>query len=278
MGDKPHQPLATHGRRGGKDERKCQGNDVGKAPEQRRHQQPDGPVAEVDGVGVSPEEGERPRLEEPYEPGAATHRTRDERHGAHGREEDAPAKRQRPLPEKACEQHEDRKRCAACDGRVPQHGLAEVARPGHDRGERHAQQEPHRMRVGALVDARGVGGTVQGRHGERAHGGEAGKRPHHPAAAKSARERAEEQRGHEVELHLHRDVPEVLEELGVHRVEVARPRGDGVPVEPERKGAQGLPPRVDEKVGLQHAREDGRRHDDEREGRRDAGEPPPPVG
>jgi hypothetical protein len=139
----------------------------------------------------------------------------------------------------------------------------------HD-GESGSERKAEAVGVCAVVDPGSGSGAAAGSHG---HGGCNGDRQHGPETrpARGRRPEHEQQRRpHEVELLLHGERPQVAQQLGRRRIQVARPVGDGEPVVAEGHRPEHLAAQPDENV----ATHDGRRgpaHDEhEGEGRQQA--------
>ncbi len=140
------------------------------------------------------------------------------------------------------------------------------------RRQRRADAQTHEVRVAAQVDAAGVAAVDLGGV-EPGHPGRAGQRHHHGqhgqgAASAQAQGAPRQQRPHDVELLLHRQRPQVLQQRRAAEGLEVRLFGDDLPpvrhVDQRRRDVAHQPRH---RVGRQHRRHHGH-HGDHREGRR----------
>ena len=132
--------------------------------------------------------------------------------------------------------------------------------PRPDEREQDPHQQQEGARIGAVVDARGIGRVgVENPH-QRRRGGDAGDHEHRqPLAADEDEARHEEQRPDDVELLLHPERPRVLQERRVaHQVEVRVVRDDLVPVRVVEERADHVAARAREVLAREDRREDER--------------------
>jgi len=151
---------------------------------------------------------------------------------------------------------------------------------GPQEGEGDAEQEPERVRVGAVVDAGGVlAGRGQECHGEGGGDGQPGGHAHAgPPRGQEREEEREEDGPEQVELLLHGERPEVGEQLRGRAREVGGSGRDLEPVRGEGEGARGLAADADQEVLPDEETGGDRGDDDEEQGRQEPACPALPEG
>ena len=221
--------------------------------EQQLDQQIERPVPQIDAVRILAEQRERAPQEQAGHPGSLGDAARDQDHGQHGGEDQPAAECRLVLIDARHEQDQAdqggrRQPWRRRPHRLRRRGAGRLVAV-HRKRERHAEQQPEAVHVGAEIDAgRIVAGPVQYPHAGR---GQRRQRHGHTDARRcrpDAAEQRHDQRQQHDGLRQQRDEPQVPQQLRRGHGEVAAAGGDLVPVRAENHGGEAFGRHADERV------------------------------